>query len=131
MSEGSHPCRVASPSGFTLIEVIGALVIFALGVLMVVQSSGALTSQMRHSARSSEIVVRSHARLDSLESLPFDSLTVGTTVDTMTVVGLAYRRTTTVSRITAVLMELEVVMAPVGAGEGPSYTAASYAAASW
>ncbi len=131
MSAGSLPCRAAPASGFTLIEVIGALLIFALGVLMVVQSSGALTTQMRYSARSSEIVVQVHARLDSLETLPFDSLTAGTWVDTMTVVGSGYRRTTTVSRVTAILAEVQVTMVPLASGGGPSYTATSYAAASW
>ena len=79
-----EPCRRAVPchQGFTLIEVIAALVIFSLGVLMVLRLTSALTAQMEYAATSSELVVRSEEPLDSLEALPFTSLVLGTTIDT-------------------------------------------------
>lgn len=119
------------PGGFTLIEVIGALVIFAVGVLMVIQSSGALSDQMRYSARTSEIVVLAHEWLDSLEATPFDSLTVGSSSDTVTVSGLRFRRRAVLTLRSAVLMEIEVSVAPADTTRGPSYTARSYSAAYW
>jgi prepilin-type N-terminal cleavage/methylation domain-containing protein len=124
---GSGPAR----KGFTLIEVIGALVIFSLGVIMVLQLTGALTRQMTYAARSSEVVARAQERLDSLEALPFDSITVGTHQDTLTVRGLRYVRRAAVTSITGLLRRIDVSLTPQTAGQGPSYTATSYAAARW
>ncbi len=127
------PCRGSGPSrgGFTLIEVIGALVIFSLGVIMVLQLTGALTRQMEYAAKSSELVVRAQERLDSLEALPFDSITVGTRQDTLTVRGVRYVRRTTVTSVTGLLRRIDVGLAPQTPGTGPSFTATSYAATRW
>ena len=117
--------------GFTLIEVIGALVIFSLGVLMVIQLTTALGKQMQYSAKASELVVRTEERLDSLEALDFDSVTLGTTVDTLTVAGTSYARTVTISEYTSILYRIDVSLAPTPGGSGPSYSATSYLAATW
>lgn len=131
MSEA--PCVGSGPSrgGFTLIEVIGALVIFSLGVIMVLQLSTALSTSMEYSAKTSEVVARAQERLDSLESLAFDSLALGTDVDTLTVRGASYTLTTTISEVTGLLYQLDVSLAPTTAGSGPSYATTSYAATKW
>lgn len=120
---GSGPRR-----GFTLIEVIGALVIFSLGVIMVLQLTRALSRQMEYGATSSELVVRAQERLDSLEALPFDSITVGTRSDTLTVRGIRYRRQFTVTAMTGLLRRIDVSVSPLTAGQGPSVSETSYAA---
>jgi prepilin-type N-terminal cleavage/methylation domain-containing protein len=117
--------------GFTLIEVVGALVIFSLGVLMVIRLSTALERQMRYSATDSELVVRAEERLDSLEALDFDSLAAGTTTDTLTVQGTSYDRTVAVRLVTGVLYQIDVTLSPVSAGAGPTYSTTSYRAAIW
>ncbi len=129
----AEPCRSSGRPrrGFTLIEVIAALVIFSVGVLMVLDLTGALSRKMRYAATTSELVVRAQERLDSLESLAFDSLTVGTTLDTLTVEGIGYGETVSVSVVTGLLRQLDVALAPITAGEGPSYALTSYAAAHW
>lgn len=124
---GTAPCR----RGFTLIEVTAALVIFSVGVLMVLQLTGALTAQMEYAATASELVVRSEERLDSLESLPFASLTLGTKLDTLTVHGVAYTRTVAVTQVTGLLYQLQVSLGRLDGGAGPSFTVTSYAAAQW
>lgn len=98
---------------------------------MVIQSSGALSTQMQYSARTSEIVVLAHEWLDSLEAMPYDSLNAGTVLDTITVSGLAFERQAQLTRQTALLMQIEVTVAPADGAAGPRYTATSYAAASW
>lgn len=120
-----------SREGFTLIEVIGALVIFSLGVIMVLRLTTALSEQMEYSAKTSEIVVRAQERLDSLEALDFASLAVGTADDTVTVLGTSYVRTASITKITAILYQIDVTMAPSLTGAGPTYSATSYAAAEW
>jgi len=114
-----------------LIEVIAALVIFSLGVLMVLNLTQALARQMRYAATTSELVVHAQERVDSLESLDFDSLTLGTLYDTLTLDGVPYLRTQTVSSVTGLLYQLQVDLAPITSGEGPSYSTTSYSAAVW
>ena len=116
--------------GFTLIEVIGALVIFSMGVLMVMQVSGALGTQMRYAGIRSQIVVLANERLDSLEATPLDSLTAGTVQDTLTVQGLGYERVVTVTALTAVLARVDVSLAPIDSA-GPSHAVTSYTSAVW
>lgn len=98
---------------------------------MVIQLTEALGRQMRYSATASELVVRAEEQLDSLESLDFDSITAGTTADTLTVQGTSYDRTVTVTLYTGVLYQLDVTLAPVTSGTGPTYSATSYRAAIW
>ncbi len=116
--------------GFTLIEVVGALVIFSVGVLMVLRLSTALGIQMRYSGARSELVVLASERLDSLEATPFDSIGAGTTQDTLTVEGMAYERTVTITAVTAVLSKIDVSLVSIG-GEGPSHAVTSYTSAAW
>lgn len=130
MSEES--CTAKRPSrGFTLIEVIGALVIFSLGVLMVLQLSDALGDQMEYAATASEIAVKVQERLDSLEAEPFSSLSAGTGEDTMMVNGTSYTLTATISTVTALLYQIDVDMSPASGYSGPTYSATSYSADSW
>lgn len=129
MSRGS--CALdGRRSGFTLIEVIGALVIFSVGVLMVMQVSGALGTQMRYAGVRSEIVVLANERLDSLEVTPVASLSTGTTRDTVMVQGLEYERVAVVTPLTAVLARIDVSMAPT-AGRGPTHAVVSYTSEVW
>jgi prepilin-type N-terminal cleavage/methylation domain-containing protein len=130
----SAPTKQWSPSGrshgFTLIEVVGALVIFSAGVLMVMRAGSALTTQMRYAGARSEIVVLANERLDSIEALPFASVTAGTTRDTVSVLGWSYERVVTVTALTAVLARVEVSMARVDSA-GPSLAFTSYTSAVW
>lgn len=110
--------------------MIGALVIFSVGVLMVVQVSGAMGTQMRYAGVRSEIVVLANERLDSLEVVPLATLAAGTLTDTLLVQGVPYRRSSTVTSLTAVLARVDVSMVPV-AGVGPSHAVTSYTSAVW
>ncbi|MGD8280289.1 MAG: prepilin-type N-terminal cleavage/methylation domain-containing protein [Gemmatimonadota bacterium] len=122
--------KARSAGGFTLIEVIGALVIFSLGVLMVMQVSGALGTQMRYAGVRSELQVRVTETLDSLEAMPFSSLPTGSMVDTLTIGGIEYQVTAAISSVTTALKQIDVNVAPTG-GQGPSYSVTSYATDPW
>jgi prepilin-type N-terminal cleavage/methylation domain-containing protein len=117
-------------SGFTLIEVIGALVIFSVGVLMVMQVGGALTTQTRYAGTRSELVVLANERLDSIAALPLASITTGTTDDTVAVQGWSYQRVVTITVLTPVLARIDVTLARVD-GAGPAYSVTSYTSDVW
>jgi len=116
--------------GFTLIEVVGALLVFSVGVLMVIQATSALGTQMRYAAVRSQIAVLAAERLDSLESTPLDSIVAGTSIDTLTIQGLPYARSSTVVLLTPVLAKVDVSVVPVG-GSGPAHGLTSYVSAAW
>jgi len=131
LSAGVEPWFPAGRrDGFTLIEVVGALVIFSVGVLMVMRVGSTLTTQMRWSGARSEIVVLANEQVDSVEATPFDSITTATATDTLTVQGWVYQRTLTVTRLTPVLGRVEVTFAPVGT-LGPTHSVTSYTSAVW
>lgn len=127
------PCRVPhlAARGFTLIEVVAALVIFSAGVIAVLSLANALSRQMRYAATTSELVVRAQERLDSLEALSFEDLTPGTNLDTLTIEGVSYGRTVRISAVTGLLYQIDVSVSPLVAADGPSYAATSYSAAPW
>lgn len=97
---------------------------------MVMQVGGALTTQMRTAGARSEIVVLANASLDSIEATPLDSLTLGTTLDSVTVQGWTFERTVTVTSVTPILARVDVTMTPAG-GSGPSHAVTSYTSAVW
>ncbi len=130
MSNDGDSWRDARPHGFTLIEVIGALVILSVGILMVMQTGSALTWSVRHSGARSEIVVLASEQVDSVEATPFDSLTPGTTRDTLNVQGWTYTRSVAVTLLTPVLARIEVSLVPVE-GQGPTHRVTSYTSAVW
>jgi len=129
LSRRSWPVARAA-AGFTLIEVIGALVIFSVGVLMVVQISGALGTQMRYAGTRSELVVRAGQLVDSVAAEPFASVTPGTRLDTLTVQGAEYECTLQVSSVTPVLKRVDVSLAATS-GRGPAHAVTSYVSDAW
>ncbi|MGE0158468.1 MAG: hypothetical protein AB7T31_03595 [Gemmatimonadales bacterium] len=120
-----------STLGFTLIEVVGALLIFSMGVLMVIQVSGALGTRMRYAGARSEIVVLANERLDSLAAEPFTSLAAGTTTGTISAEGMTFQRSVTITSVTPLLKRIDVTIAPVAGGAGPTHTVTSYASTAW
>lgn len=97
---------------------------------MVLQVSGSLSVQMARAAITSEIVVLAQERLDSLEAVPFDSLSVGSDSTTFTMRGQDYYLTSRISLVTAILFQLDISIGPTS-GSGPSYGTTSYAADNW
>ncbi len=115
---------------FTLIEVVGAILIFSAGVLMVIQLSRTLSVQMERSAVASVITAEVQEHMDSLTALPYTSVVVGSSSVTETVRGVSYRRTTTVSQYSPLLRRIVISMQPVS-GSGPSRTSTSYSSDRW
>ena len=114
MSIRCYTGRGPSPStkGFTLIEVIGALLIFSTGVLMVINYAGTLSLQMERAALRSELAVVGQERLDSLELVSYASLTVGETTSSMSIRGETYSWSITVSDSTALIKHAQVTATP-------------------
>ncbi len=122
--------RSTQSGGFTLIEVMAALVVFSLGVLSVVQITDVLSALLERAGIRSEIVVLGQARLDSLELIPYASLTLGATVDTLQVRGTEFVCTTTITQPSLLLRQIDLSVGP-GTPPGPSFSGSTYVRLDW
>ena len=128
---GRRPAKAIRGSrGFTLIEIIGALVVFSAGVLMLLGLTGVLTMQLGLAAERSAVAVEVQDRLDSLRSVPYDSLLPGTYSDTIVLRGRAFLRTQTVLQATPMVREIQVTVKPAD-GPGPETTVSSFVQRQW
>ncbi len=130
MSARRHKALGLSADGFTLIEVIGALVIFSMGVLAVVLLTNTLSVQMETAALRSQLAVVGQERLDSLELVDYANLTVGTTTSSASIRGETYTWSVTVSDSTAVIRHVSVTGIP-SSGSGPSFSGSAFVDRSW
>lgn len=120
----------ASRAGFTLIEVIGALLIFSTGVIMLLRITGALSTSLEHSAINSVIAAEGQERVDSLSALGYASLATGTTTSSPTVRGIPYTQTQVISQYSPLVKEVVVTLART-TGTGPTFSATFYVADPW
>ena len=118
-------------AGFTLIEVVGALLIFSVGVLMVIQLSSALSKSLERSAVASLITAEGQELTDSLAALAYSSLTVGNASTNMTFRGVQYARSDTISQYSPLVKKVVVALAPTTTGAGPSFSTSFYLATTW
>ena len=122
--------RTLSTDGFTLIEVIGALVVFSLGVMAVINLTGTLSVSMERAALRSELAVVGQERLDSLELVDYIILTVGTTTSSASIRGETYTWKVIVSDSTALVRHVAVTGMP-SSGSGPSFSGSAFVDRTW
>jgi len=130
LSARRHKAPGLSADGFTLIEVIGALVISTMGVLAVVLLTNTLSVQMETAALRSELAVVGQERLDSLELVAYPNLTIGTTTSSASIRGETYTWSVTVSDETVVIRQVVVTGIPYS-GSGPSFSGSAFVDRSW
>ena len=117
--------------GFTLIEVIGALLVFSAGLIMLLSITRSLAQRLEWAALNSLITAEGQERLDSLDAVAYASLAVGSDVDTMTLRGVSYRRTQTITQFTSLVRRAVVTIEPLGSAEGPTFEARIFSSGEW
>ena len=122
--------RTLSTDGFTLIEVIGALMVFSLGVLAVINLTGTLSVSMERAALRSELAVVGQERLDSLELVDYADLTVGTDTSSASIRGETYTWKVIVSDSTALVRHVAVTGKP-SSGSGPAFSGSAFVDRPW
>jgi prepilin-type N-terminal cleavage/methylation domain-containing protein len=108
--------------GFTLIEVVAALVIFSAGVLVALRLTTALARELANSATRSELEVQVQARVDSLVAVPWSGLGTESRTDTLRVRGRSFRITIRILPVSPRLREIRVEATP-DPPPGPGYSA--------
>ena len=116
--------------GFTLIEVIAALVVFSAGVLMVLGLTGSLSRQLASAGMRSRVAAVVQNRLDSIQLVPYDSLDVGSTTEIVVLQGRPFNRTQKVLQTTPMVREVEVTV-DAADGLGPRISSSAFVIRSW
>ena len=117
-------------NGFTLIEVMGALIIFSFGVLALLSLTGVVSLQLNRAGKSSTVTAAVQDRLDSLRGVPYDTLLPGSSVDTIQVLGEPYLLIQMVLQAGPLVREAQVTLKPAD-GRGPELTASTFVSRSW
>lgn len=71
--------------GFSLVEVIVAMVILSVGILAMAATTGYVYSRLRESGRSTERTLAVQQAIERIRSLPFDEVTTRGSADPVTV----------------------------------------------
>jgi len=87
----------ASTGGFTLVEVMVALVILAVGALTLTQLSLSVAVLMQQSSAKTELIALAENRLESVQARGYDAIAPGVEQDTVRVRGRAFVRRVTIT----------------------------------
>ena len=118
-------------NGFTLIEVLGAMVVFTGGVLMVLNLAESLSQQVTRAALVSQISGIVREQVDSLEALGYAGLSDGETTASLTLIpNRTWTLTRTVSTYSPLVRQVTVALEPSGFS-GPSRTYSIWVAGEW
>jgi len=103
------PCSKAR-GGFSLVEVVVAMVILTIGILAMVGSTGIVFLQLKDSGRATERALALQQVIEQMRSQPFDS--VRTQAETATTIG-DFRLWWRVTPVSTALKNVEII------SEGP------------
>lgn len=98
----------ASIGGFTLVEVMVALVILAVGALALTHLSLSIAVLMQQSTAKTELIALAENRLESVQARAYSSLVPGTEMDTVRVRGRPYVRRITITAPNARTRQIQV-----------------------
>jgi prepilin-type N-terminal cleavage/methylation domain-containing protein len=118
-------------AGFTLIEVIGALVVFSVGLIMLLSITRGLSQRLEFAALNSLITAEGQERVDSLGTLAYASLALGTDTDTVSFRGVAYRRLQVVTQYTPLVRQAAVTIEPIDSVSAPTFAATVFVSDPW
>jgi prepilin-type N-terminal cleavage/methylation domain-containing protein len=106
--------------GFTLIEVLVSITILAVGIIalgtLMVRSSKAADVASKASYRTAIMA----KRVSYYDALPFDQLVAGTACTTSSTAPLPYQQCTTITTISAKVMQVKIKITPTGVTSVPA-----------
>ena len=82
--------RPGSKEGFTIVEILVAVVVLSIGILAVATMAGSAVTQVRRGFNITNSTLAAQQVLDRYLMLPFDSLQTGLSSDTISLAGLDY-----------------------------------------
>ena len=100
--------KAASTGGFTLVEVMVALVILAVGALALTHLSLSITVLMKQSTAKTELIALAENRLESVQARAYSTIVPGVELDTVSVRGKPFVRRITITAPNARTRQIEV-----------------------
>jgi len=122
--------RTGDRGGFTLIEVMAALVIFTVGVIGALQLSDGLGERLYRAGLRTRVVETAHEQIDSLRAAGYATLAVGASSSNVTLANRSYRIDRDISQYSPLLKRIAVSVVPTG-GAGPTHSTFSFLATEW
>jgi type IV pilus assembly protein PilV len=96
-----RPGSTLARQGFTLVEVSVALVVLSIGILAVMGMTTSSIAQVRRGFNVTNSTFAAQQVLDRYAMLPFDSISTGTVVDSISVAGQDYWVVSTVDDVSS------------------------------
>jgi hypothetical protein len=106
------------------------MVIFSVGVLMIMSLTTSLSSRFQSNTLRTTLSIVGQGRLDSIAALEYDSVSVGSAMDTLNVSNETYTCTMTVTQTDPVSRTVQVSLDPLD-GTGPRFDGTVYVARIW
>jgi beta-xylosidase len=106
------------------------MMIFSVGVLMIMSMTTSLSSRFQSNTLRTNLSIVGQTRLDSIAALDFDSVSVGSVADSITVSNEAYWCTITVTQTDPVSRTVQVSLDPAD-GTGPLFDGTVYVSRIW
>ena len=123
-AQGSDGGRVASNGGFTLVEVMVALVLLVTGALAITHLSLSVAVLMQQSSAKTELITLAENRMEAVQARDYAELRAGVEEDTVSVRGKPYVRRITITESNARMREIRVDLR--SSSETLSYSALTY-----
>jgi len=105
----------ADANGFSLVEVIVAIVVLSVGVLAMAASTGYIASEVRSSTFSTQRAVARRQIIEELRAIPFDSVKNSTSARTVGRYSLQWSVTNVNTNLKSVLV---IANGPAARGNG-------------
>lgn len=126
--EDARELARASTGGFTLVEVMVALVILAMGALALTHLSMSVAVLMQRSSAKTELIAAADNRLENVQARRYADLRVGVERDTVSVRGIRYERRVTITAPNTRMRQIQIYLhSPVS--DALSYSAITYVSA--
>lgn len=113
-----------------MIEVMGAMVIFSVGVLMILSMTTSLAARFQSNTLRTNLAIVGQGKLDSIAVLDYDSVSVGEATHQFVLNNQAYTCTMTTSQPDPVSRMVQVSLDPTD-GTGPVFDGTVYVARVW
>ena len=125
-SSGAHTRkRTADQTGFTLVEVLLAMILLSVATLGLVQLAGAAVLTSRSALSATAVGVHAENSLEAARDRGWVGNVPGTVTDTLTIRGVRYARRVTVAERNIRTREIRVDISKVAGGR-MAYTALTF-----
>ena len=114
-------------SGFTLVEVMVAIVVLAIGVLALTQLSLSVVVMLNRAGTKTELAAMAENRLEEIGAQGYAGISDGVRQDTVQIRGRNYSRRVTITTPGRRMRQIQVELAPLG-GSGQRYSTMTYVA---